>query len=302
MKPVSNWLWWLIRRSWVSQRAAESQALWDLARNYVAGKDVTDAVAVGQRLRQQGLALSFTHLSEHDSEVDTPTILERLLDTLGDGAAGVELSIKPSSLGLRDSVINSRAVLADLCRNAESRGAHVTLEMQRPQEYDEVLALYRHVRERHPMLGITIPTNFKVAERECLRLGADGARVRLCTSSYPAGRDLAITSEQEKSRALVRCLRILMESPAHPMLASHDPRIIEIACFLAHQMARTSDSFEFQMFHGVRPLEHRRLADIGWTSRTCIPFGEGWYTYLATRIASRPRNLWGYTRAILDKR
>lgn len=302
MKPVSNWLWWLIRRSWLSRRAAESQALRDLARNYVAGEEVADAVAVARTLRRQGLALSFTHLSGRDSEADTPAILGTLLEALGDEAAGVELSVKPSSVGLRDSATDSRAVLRDLCRNAGSHGAHVTLEMQRPQEYERILELYRHVREEYPMLGITIPTNFHVAQRDCLKLGADGARVRLCTSTYPAGRDVAITSEREKSLALVRCLRILMESPAHPMLASHDPRIIEIAGFLAHQNARTADTFEFQMFHGVRPLEHRRLADIGWRSRTCIPFGQGWYTYLATRIASRPRTLWGYARAILDKR
>ncbi|MDO5083803.1 MAG: hypothetical protein Q4D89_10430 [Arachnia propionica] len=302
MKAVSTWVWWLIRRSWLSRRAAESQALFDLACNYVAGQDVSAAVAVARTLRRQGLLLGFTHLSRHDSESDTPTILERLLEALGDDAVGAELSVKPSSVGLRDSVMNSRAVLRDLCGVAEAHGAHVTLEMQRPQEYDDTLALYRHVREEHPMLGITIPTNFHVAERECLRLGADDARVRLCTSTYPAGRDLAITSEREKSLALVRCLRILMDSPGYPMLATHDPRIIEIAHALAHRNARTAETFEFQMFHGVRPLEHRRLADIGWRSRTCIPFGKGWYTYLATRIAARPRTFWGYARAILDKR
>ncbi|MDO5066060.1 MAG: hypothetical protein Q4D96_02105 [Propionibacteriaceae bacterium] len=296
MKPVSNWLWWLTRRSCLARRAAESRGLFDLACNYVAGQDVADAVAVARMLRRQGLRLSFTHLSGRDHEADTPAVLQSLLAALGEDAVGAELSVRASS------VMMNGTVLRELCRAAEEHSAHITLEMHRFQEYDDVLGLYRTVREQHPMLGITMPTNFRAAERECLRLGADGARVRLCTSTHPAGRDVAITAEQEKSLALVRCLRILMESPGYPMLATHDPQVVEIAHALAHRLARTPDTFEFQMFHGVRPLEQRRLADIGWCSRTCIPFGEGWYEYLTGRIASRPRILWGYARAMLDKR
>lgn len=302
MNRAANWVRWMIRRSWLARQAASSQALWELGRNYVAGQELADAVEVATRLQQQGLELSFTHLSRRESESDTPAVLQQLLAALPDGMSGVEISVKPSSLGLRTSKVAARDALRELCVAAAERSAHVTLEMQRPHEYDAVMALYRGVREDHPRLGITIPVNFRVAEAEVRRLGAEGARVRLCVSSYPAGRDVAIVKEHQKSLALVRCLRIMMESPGYPMLASHDPRIIEIACLLAGRMQRTRDTFEFQMFHGVRPLEHRRLADIGWTSRTCLPFGTGWYSYLATRIAARPRNLWGYARALHDKR
>ena len=139
-------------------------------------------------------------------------------------------------------------------------------------------------------------------ETECRRLGAEGARVRLCVGSYPVGHALAHSTEQDKALALVRCLRILMESQAYPMLATHDPRIIELAQELARRNGREPGSFEYQMFHGVRPLEQRRLADIGLRCRTYIPFGPGWYGYLATRMAARPRILFSYARALLDKR
>ena len=293
---------WLVRGSWAARIAADSPAVWELASNYVAGRKVSDAVAAAESLRRKGLAVGFAHLSDRTSEADTPRILEDLLDTLADGARGAELSVKPSSVGLRDSRILAVDNLRELCRAATAAGAHVTLEMQRPSEYDGAMELYRRVREDHPSLGITMPANLLRVETECRRLAAEGARVRLCVGSYPAVRSVAHASEHEKSLALVRCLRILMESDAYPMLATHDPRIIEIAQDLAYRTGRDPDSFEYQLLLGVRPLEQRRLADVGWQSRTYIPFGAGWYGYLATRIAARPRTLWSYARAVLDKR
>lgn len=279
---------------------AQQTAVRDLALAYFAGEDVADAVATATDLRRKGLWVSFTHLASGSGE--TPVELGLLLDSLGADAAGVELSVRPSTIGLRESTDLARGTLLDLCAAADEAGAHVTLEMQGHAEYLETLALYRVVAARHPMLGVTLPVDLRRAERDARDLAADAARVRLCIGTYPAPRNLAITSEHDKSLALVRCLRILLTSGAPTMLASHDPRVIHIAQELVYRLGRSQEDFEFQMMMGVRPLEQRRLVDIGLRCRTYIPFGPAWYEYLVGRIAARPRILWNYTRAILDKR
>lgn len=302
MRRSGDWVRWLVLGSWVARRAARDPGVWELASNYVAGQEVGDAIEVASRLRRQGLRLGFSYLSaDHDFD-DTRTVMDELLERLQDASAGSEVAVKPSSLGLKESARRAGEALEELCAMAEQRGAHVTLEMQWPADYDDVMDLYRKVHEDHPMLGITLPANLLRVETECRRLGAEGARVRLCVGSYPAGRAVCHVSEHDKALALVRCLRILMESRAYPMLATHDPRIIELAQELALRNGRGPESFEYQMFHGVRPLEQRRLADIGLRCRTYIPFGPGWYGYLATRMAARPRILFSYARALLDKR
>ena len=93
-----------------------------------------------------------------------------------------------------------------------------------------------------------------------------------------------------------------MEGGAYAMLASHDPTVIAIAQELSRRNGLGQDGFEFQMFQGVRPLEQRRLADIGYRSRTYVPFGPAWFEYLTTKIAARPRSAVSYLRAIADKR
>lgn len=281
-------------------RIAQETAVRDLALAYFAGEHVHDAVATAADLKRKGLSVSFTHLSTNLG--DTSVQLGRLLDALGDDAEGAELSLSPSSIGMGESIDVARGTLVDLCTAAGEVGATVTLEMQGHSEYRHTLSLYRDVVAHHPGLGITLPVDIRRAERDARDLGRDGARVRLCIGTFPAPRSAAIRSEHEKSLALVRCLRILVEAGAHTMLASHDPRVIHIAQELAHRNNRTPDDFEFQMLMGVRPLEQRRLVDIGMRCRTYIPFGPAWYEYLAGRIAARPRTLWNYARAILDKR
>ena len=302
MRRSGDWVRWLVHGSWVARRAADDQSVWELANNYVAGKEVGDAVAVASRLRRQGLEVGFSHLSSHNLEEDTLAVFDELLEQLQGISSGSEVAVKPSALGMKRSLVQARKALAELCVMAEGHGAHVTLEMQWPADYDDVMELYRAVRKDYPQLGITLPANLLRVETECRRLGAEAARVRLCVGSYPAGQAIGHVTEQDKALALVRCLRILMESPAYPMLATHDPRIIEIAQELALRNGRGPESYEFQMFYGVRPLEQRRLADIGLRCRTYVPFGPGWYGYLALRMAARPRILLSYARALLDKR
>lgn len=301
MRPARSVVTQFIRSRPLRQAARGSEGVRELAQQWFAGELITDAVFLAEKLRRQGLSMSFHHLPT-SGELSTATQLPSLLRALGADANGVELSVKPSTIGLRESSTLAEANLRALAGTADEYGAVVTLEMQGAEEYAATLDLFRSIREDHPSCGITIPVNIRRAEADCRDLAKEAARVRVCIGSYPAPHGLAISGEHNKSRALVRCLRILMESSAYPMLASHDPRIITIAQDLAQTNCMGRDDFEFQMLLGVRPLEQRRLVDIGLTARTYIPFGPGWYEYLAMRIAARPRTLLSYGRAILDKR
>ena len=133
-------------------------------------------------------------------------------------------------------------------------------------------------------------------------LADDGARLRLCIGAYPAPRTLGYRREQDKAKALVRCLRSAMERGGYAMVASHDPTIISIAQELARRNDIEPDGYEHQMFYGVRPLEQRRLVDIGHRCRTYVPFGPAWYEYLTAQISARPRAAYNYLRALGDKR
>ena len=281
--------------------AQSSVAVRELANAYIAGETVDEVAEVARRLRDKGLDISLHYLARED-ERRAPQHLLEAAAVLGDDVVGAEFSVRPSSLGLRESASVARQRLDEFCGAVEAADAHVTLEMQAVPDYLPTLDLYRDVVSDHPELAVTVPVNVRRAERDIRRLAEDGARLRLCVGSYPVPRSQGFSSEHEKSRALVRSVRAVMESHGTLLLATHDPRIIAITQELAARNEKGRDDVEFQMLYGVRPLEQRRLADTGNRSRTYLPFGPGWYEYLATRVAARPRTLWSYTRALLDKR
>jgi proline dehydrogenase len=124
----------------------------------------------------------------------------------------------------------------------------------------------------------------------------------LCKGAYDAPEQVAFTSRRDIDRCYVRCLRRLLAGPGYPMLATHDPRLIEIAGAQTILAGRSVDSFEYQMLYGIRPAEQRRLAALGARVRVYVPYGSDWYGYLTRRLAERPANLGFFLRSLATRR
>ena len=62
-----------------------------------------------------------------------------------------------------------------------------------------------------------------------------------------------------------------MAGEGYPMVATHDPRLVEIAGTLAVRHDRTPGSYEYQMLYGIRPHEQRRLAAAGERCASTCP-------------------------------
>jgi proline dehydrogenase len=91
-----------------------------------------------------------------------------------------------------------------------------------------------------------------------------------------------------------------MAGKGYPMVASHDPEIIDAVPGLVRESGRGPDDFEYQMLYGIRDDEQRRLAKAGNHVRVYVPFGTQWYGYFVRRLAERPANLTFFLRALLD--
>jgi proline dehydrogenase len=100
----------------------------------------------------------------------------------------------------------------------------------------------------------------------------------------------------------VRCLKVLLGGQGYPMIATHDPRMVDIASSLASRYGRAKGSYEFQMLYGIRPEEQKRLAGNGETVRVYVPYGQEWYGYLMRRLAERPQNLSFFAKSLISKK
>jgi proline dehydrogenase len=218
---------------------------------------------------------------------------------------GAEVSVKLSALGQalpgdgeKIALENARAI----CAAADAAGTTVTLDMEDHTTTDSTLSILRELRTDYPSTGAVLQSYLHRTEADCRDLAYAGSRVRLCKGAYKEPASVAFEGKGEVDRSYVRCLKVLMGGAGYPMVATHDPRLIEIAGALAVKHGRAPGSYEYQMLYGIRPHEQRRLASAGEKVRVYVPYGHDWYGYLVRRLAERPANVTFFLRSLMSKR
>jgi proline dehydrogenase len=285
----------------------------DVVTRFVAGEGQDDALRVTRQLLGQGLLVSLDHLGEHTTDPDqAAAAADEYISLLGRLAAAgharggaAEVSVKPTAVGLGLSEHGEKTAtenIARICAAAAAAGTTVTLDMEEHGRVEAVLRMHRELREEFGDLGCVIQSYLRRSEADCAALAAAGARVRLCKGAYEAPGQVAFTDRRDVDRSYVRCLRSLLAGSGYPMVATHDPRLIEIAGTQAVLAGRHVDRFEYQMLYGIRPVEQRRLAAAGARVRVYVPYGSDWYGYLTRRLAERPANLAFFLRSLATRR
>lgn len=278
---------------------------------YVPGETNADAVRATSELVDDGLRVTLDYLGEDttdaaQAEATVAAYKELLADLAAKGLAPhAEVSVKLSAIGqsLPDSghkvaLENAR----DICRAARNAGTTVTLDMEDHTTTDSTLTILRELRKDFPETGAVLQAMLHRTEADCRALAYEGSRVRLCKGAYMEPEDVAFQDRLEVDKAYVRCLKVLLAGQGYPMIATHDPRMVQIASSLASRFGRRPGTYEFQMLYGIRPEEQKRLAAAGETMRVYIPYGTEWYGYLMRRLAEKPQNLAFFARSLVSKK
>lgn len=282
----------------------------DLVERFVAGETLDDALRVTGRLHDEGLLVTLDHLGEDTLDVEqadaaTRSSIEAVERLFERGLAqSAEVSIKPTALGLKlgaDGEKIARDNIARVAAAAKAAGTTVSVDMEDHTTTAQTLRMLRELRAESPDLGTVVQSYLRRTEADCADLAQPGSRVRLVKGAYNEPEAVAYASPREVDRSYVRCMRALMAGPGYPMIATHDPRMIEIAGALAVLHGRADDSYEYQMLYGIRPDEQRRLSGLGARVRVYVPYGVDWYGYLVRRLAERPTNLGFFARSLVTK-
>jgi proline dehydrogenase len=287
--------------------APQTRAIVD---SYVAGETAEDAVRVTRTLRAAGLLVSLDYLGEDTKDpAQAAAVTDEYIQLLGKlGAEGLtqggaaEVSVKPTAVGLFLGAKTARENISRICAAAREAGTTVTLDAEEFGAIEPTLRIAAELRADHPDLGCVIQACLRRSEADCRTLTGHGTRVRLCKGAYDEPESVAFASRREVDSSYARCLRVLMNGPGYPMVATHDPRLIQITSSLALLTGRAPDSFEYQMLYGIRQAEQRRLADTGAKMRVYVPYGGDWYGYLVRRLAERPANLGFFLRSLRSDR
>ena len=281
----------------------------DVVARFVAGATAAEALTVTEALLADDRLVTIDFLGEDTTDPDQAAAVAdeyiRLLAMLA--AAGLashgraEVSVKPTAVGLglpEHGEKTAQENIARIATAARNAGTTVTLDMEDHPRAEATIRLVGELRADFPDLGCVIQSYLRRSPDDCRELAVAGSRVRLCKGAYQAPDSVGLTKRAEVDLSYARCMRILLDGPGYPMLATHDPRLIKIAGIKASTSGRAADSFEYQMLYGIRPAEQARLAASGARMRVYLPYGSDWYGYLVRRLAERPANLAFFLRAL----
>ncbi|MGY2063535.1 proline dehydrogenase family protein, partial [Nocardia gipuzkoensis] len=169
-------------------------------------------------------------------------------------ARPVEVSVKLSAFGQAlpgdghtIALNNARKVV----EAAENAGVWVTFDAEDHTTTDSTLSVVRELRRDHPeTVGTVLQAYLRRTEDDCRAFAEEGARIRLCKGAYNEPETVAFRRKREVDASYLRCLRILMQGKGYPMVATHDPAMIEAAALMATAVPRGREDFEFQMLYG----------------------------------------------------
>jgi proline dehydrogenase len=273
---------------------------------------VLDSVAA---LRDSGRLISIDYLGEDVTDVDGANATMRaylqLLDALGRRpdatyfrARPLEVSLKLSALGQALDGDGEKIAMENahtICERAEQIGAWVTVDAEDHTTTDSTLSIASDLRTDFPWLGVVLQAYLRRTHGDCEQFAASGARVRLCKGAYEEPASVTYRDAAAVTDSYLRCLAVLMAGSGYPMVASHDPVVIDAVPGLASEFHRGVADFEYQMLYGIRDGEQLRLASAGNRVRVYVPFGTQWYGYFMRRLAERPANLTFFMRALAER-
>jgi len=280
-----------------------------VARRFVAGETVEEALQAIRELNARGIAATVDHLGEsvtaQDEAIRAVDDYLTLIDSLQ--ASGVEswLSLKLTQLGLDLSeelcLSNLRRVL-DRARQADMV---VTIDMESSAYTGRILAVFHRLfgDEGYRNLRVVIQAYLYRSEADVAALVEGGAGVRLCKGAYDEPPTVAFPRKRDVDANYESLMKTLLDGTdrGYPGIATHDEKLIEAARRYVDASGIAPDRFEFQMLYGIRSELQARLAREGYGMRVYVPYGTEWYPYFVRRLAERPANLWFFVSNLAQR-
>jgi proline dehydrogenase len=278
------------------------KALTFLARRFVAGEAVEDAVAVGRRLHERGIRATFDLLGEdvldRDAAHRCAEADKALIRAIPDGIDR-NISIKLTTMGLDISEELCLELASGVLTAARAAGAFVRIDMEGSKHTQRTLEVFRKLRKDYDNVGIVLQAYLHRTEDDLKDAVARKDRVRLCKGAYSEPPSIAWKDMEQIRASYRRLAHLLLDQGNYPALASHDESLVQDAIAYARDRGIPADRFEFQMLYGLRPKRWEELVRDGYHVRIYVPFGTHWIPYFYRRLRERKDNVFFVLRNLL---
>ncbi len=277
-----------------------------VARRFVAGDKLDDAVGAARAVNQAGQASSLDMLGENVTDESSARRSAEnyiaIFDRIARERLDSNVSLKLTMLGLDLSADLCTELLEGIVSHAARYGNFVRVDMEGSAYTQRTIDIVKRVRSRYENVGTVMQAYLYRTEQDIRDLLAVGCRIRLCKGAYNEPPSVAFPQKSDVDGNYVKLMKILLPSGVYHGIATHDPAMLQATKDFIRENKIDRDRFEFQMLYGIRTDLQRQLVREGYRLRIYIPYGTDWFPYFMRRLAERPANLTFFLRSLVPRR
>jgi proline dehydrogenase len=273
--------------------------LFRVAKKWVAGNSIDDAIAAAKAANSKGMAAILNFLGEettkHDDVQANVSEYLSLIGRINAEQVNGCISAKPTHLGLAIDYETCLSNYRRLAEKAKEFGQFMWIDMESVKFTEDTIAIYLDILKRYEKTGIAMQAYLRRTASDLLHVLENGGKVRLVKGAYHESDEHAFPSRDEVDANYSKLTDMLSESGNFFAIATHDSKLLDKAASLADKT-----KFEFQLLMGIRDELKRDLVARGHSVAEYIPYGAQWLPYSVRRLRERKRNILLLARSLVQ--
>ncbi|MBI1804556.1 MAG: proline dehydrogenase family protein [Ignavibacteriae bacterium] len=264
------------------------------ASRYIAGEEISDAVALVKTLNRHSILATLDVLGEDihhkDEAAAARDTIIKVLDAIQKEKLDSNISVKLTQIGLK---LDRRFCLENMqqivCR-AKDLNNFIRIDMEDSSTTDDTIWLYRELRKDFSNVGIVLQAYLRRTYDDAEKMIKDGlTNFRLCKGIYIEPAEIAYKDRRQINDNFKRVLEMMLRHKAYAGIATHDSELIDASYRMIDEMKLGKREYEFQMLLGVRPDLRAKILRNEHHLRVYVPFGKQWYQYSIRRFKENPQ-------------
>ena len=217
----------------IAHWVTSNQTTRGMARRFVAGETLDDAIQVARTCNNAGMAVSLDCLGENvatsaDAQKVRDTYLE-IYDRIAKEELNANVSCKLTQLGLDISAEFCEGLVLSIAERATAYESFLRIDMESSIYTQRTVELVKRVRAQTPAVGAVIQSYLYRSETDIQDLLSYGCRIRLCKGAYKELDEVAYPRKADVDANYVKLMQVVLDCGTYPGIATHDEDIIREA-------------------------------------------------------------------------